>query len=157
MNHSTTDNNYKCHNSNSNWRLPNVAFMVGGFMLFPPVGFGILAWLVIGKNVDILGTLKSKFNSSSPAFKQQFKSKRHYGHTGNSAFDAYKHDSIARLEEEMQRRKAQLKDEENNFNEFVINLQKSKDQAEFEQFMKAQTAAAKTAEKAQKTSEEETD
>ncbi|MCJ8324304.1 MAG: DUF2852 domain-containing protein [Rhizobiales bacterium] len=156
MNHSTAHNNYNSNNSNNNWRLPNIAFMVGGFMLFAPVGFAILAWLVIGKNVDILGTVKSKFINSSPAFKQQFKSKRHYGHTGNSAFDEYKHDSIARLEEEMQRRKAQLKDEENNFNEFVTNLQKSKDQAEFNQFMKAQTAAANAAEKAQKTSEEET-
>lgn len=150
MNHSTSYNNYKCRNSNSNWRLPNVAFMVGGFMLFPPVGFAVLAWLVIGKNVDIAGTIKSKFNSGSPSMKQQFKSKRHYGHTGNSAFDSYKADSISALEEEMQRRKEQLKEEETQFSEFVVNLQKSKDQAEFDQFMKVQESAAKAAEQTSK-------
>ena len=145
MNHSATNNQYKCRNSNSNWRLPNIAFMVGGFMLFPPVGFAVLAWLVIGKNVDILGTIKSKFNSGAPSMKQQFKAKRNYGHTGNTAFDSYKNDSISALEEEMQRRKEQLKEEETQFNEFVINLQKSKDQAEFDQFMQAQKSAAKAA------------
>lgn len=145
MNHSATNNQYKCRNSNSNWRLPNIAFMVGGFMLFPPVGFAVLAWLVIGKNVDIIGTIKSKFNAGAPSMKQQFKSRRHYSHTGNSAFDSYKHDSISRLEEEMLRRKEQLKEEETMFNDFVINLQKSKDQAEFDQFMQAQKAAAKSA------------
>ncbi|MBL1421328.1 MAG: DUF2852 domain-containing protein [Alphaproteobacteria bacterium] len=145
MNHSATNNQYKCRNSNSNWRLPNIAFMVGGFMLFPPVGFAVLAWLVIGKNVDILGSIKSKFNSGAPSMKQKFKSRHHYSHTGNSAFDSYKHDSISRLEEEMQRRKEQLKEEETAFNNFVISLQKSKDQAEFDQFMQAQKAAAKAA------------
>ena len=145
MNHSATHNQYKCRNSNSNWRLPNIAFMVGGFMLFPPVGFAVLAWLVIGKNVDILSSIKSKFNSGGPSMKQQFKSRRHYGHTGNSAFDSYKADSISALEEEMQRRKEQLREEESQFSEFVINLQKSKDQAEFDQFMQAQKSAAKAA------------
>lgn len=89
--------------------------------------------------------------------KQQFKSKRHYGRTGNSAFDSYKADSIAELEKEMQRRKEQLKEEESHFSDFVINLQKSKDQAEFDQFMKAQASAAKAAEQAAKETKAETD
>lgn len=145
MNHSATRNHNKCRNNNSNWRMPNIAFMVGGFMLFPPVGLAVLAWLVIGKDVDILGSIRGKFNSGAPSMKQQFKSNRHYGRTGNTAFDSYKADSISALEQEMQRRKEQLREEEKYFNEFVINLQKSKDQAEFDQFMQAQKSAAKAA------------
>lgn len=145
MNHSATQKHYKCRNSNSNWRMPNIAFMVGGFMLFPPVGFAVLAWLVIGKDVDILKSIKSKFNSGAPSMKQQFKSKYHASQTGNSAFDSYKDDAITALEQEMQRRKEQLKQEETQFNEFVVNLQKSKDQAEFDQFMRTQEAASKAA------------
>lgn len=142
MNNSTANKQYKCGGSGSNWSGSNLAVMIGGFILFPPIGFAALAWMVIGKNVDIVGTVTGKFNSMSSA-KGKFTKARHYGNTGNMAFDSYKADSIAKLEEEMQRRKEQLKSEESAFNEFVVNLQQSKDQAEFNQFMKAQQAAEK--------------
>lgn len=44
--------------------------------------------------------------------------------TGNSAFDAYKSDTLRRLEEE-----------QHNFESFLERLRASKDKAEFDQFM----------------------
>lgn len=44
--------------------------------------------------------------------------------TGNSAFDAYKADTLRRLEEEQDR-----------FEAFLKRLREAKDQAEFDQFM----------------------
>jgi len=44
--------------------------------------------------------------------------------TGNSAFDAYKADTLRRLEEE-----------QNNFESFLERLRDAKDKAEFDQFM----------------------
>ncbi len=144
MNNSTTDTHYKTK-FKGNWRLSNVAVMVGGFIVFPPIGLGVLAWLIIGKNVNIIGTIKDKLNNlNSGTYNYEFK-KPNFNRTGNHAFDSYKEESIAELEKEMERRKANLRQEETAFKEFVINLQKSKDQAEFSQFMKAQEAAVKAA------------
>ena len=44
--------------------------------------------------------------------------------TGNTAFDAYKADTLRRLEEE-----------QNNFESFLDRLRDAKDKAEFDQFM----------------------
>lgn len=44
--------------------------------------------------------------------------------TGNAAFDAYKADTLARLEEE-----------QSNFEAFLARLREAKDKAEFDQFM----------------------
>ena len=47
--------------------------------------------------------------------------------SGNSAFDAYKADTLRRLEEE-----------QNNFQDFLKRLRDAKDKAEFDQFMNDQ-------------------
>lgn len=49
--------------------------------------------------------------------------------SGNSAFDAYKADTLSRLE-----------DEQNNFEEFLKRLREAKDKAEFDQFMEDRAA-----------------
>jgi hypothetical protein len=53
--------------------------------------------------------------------------------TGNSAFDAYKNDTLARLERE-----------QNDFEAFLERLRDSKDKTEFDAFMneRAKTASA---------------
>ncbi len=146
MSNSASQNQYKYEHNNSNWSGTNLAVMIGGFVLFPPIGFIALAWMVFGKNVDIIGTIKGKASKMSRSSHCKGRGhRRHYGNTGNMAFDTYKAESISKLEEEMQRRKEQLKEEQTAFNEFVINLQQSKDQAEFNQFMKAQQAAENAA------------
>lgn len=51
--------------------------------------------------------------------------------TGNTAFDAYKADTLRRLEEE-----------QNNFESFLERLRDAKDKAEFDQFMDERAGTA---------------
>ena len=51
--------------------------------------------------------------------------------TGNSAFDAYKADTLRRLEEE-----------QHSFEDFLSRLRDAKDKAEFDQFMNERAAKA---------------
>ena len=52
--------------------------------------------------------------------------------TGNSAFDAYKADTLKRLEEE-----------QTNFEAFLERLREAKDKAEFDDFMEERAKAAR--------------
>lgn len=52
--------------------------------------------------------------------------------TGNAAFDAYKSDTLRRLEEE-----------QTQFEAFLERLREAKDKAEFDQFMKERTSASR--------------
>jgi len=89
-----------------------IAAMVLGFILFWPVGLALLAYLIWSKRM---------FNSSC---KPKTRS-RHMGKSsGNSAFDAYKAETLRRLEEE-----------QDNFEAFLKRLRDAKDKAEFDQFM----------------------
>ncbi len=90
-----------------------IAAMVLGFILFWPIGLAILAYMIWGKDM---------FSKSG----------RQRGHgtalaarsSGNAAFDAYKADTLRRLE-----------DEQAAFDAFLGRLRAAKDQAEFDQFM----------------------
>ncbi len=92
-----------------------IAAMVLGFVFFWPVGLALLFYMIWSKRM---------FNKSC-------NHRRHSRHgfsamssTGNSAFDAYKTDTLRRLEEE-----------QSNFEDFLRRLRESKDKAEFDQFM----------------------
>ena len=93
-----------------------IAAMVLGMIFFWPVGLALLAYMIWSKKM---------FSSSC----------RRRGHsmhtgmsamrtTGNSAFDAYKADTLRRLEEE-----------QDQFEAFLERLRDAKDKAEFDQFM----------------------
>ncbi len=94
-----------------------IAVMVLGFVFFWPVGLAVLAYMIWSKRM---------FNKSCHAMS------RHSGRTarnamkssGNTAFDAYKADTLRRLE-----------DEQTNFQNFLERLRDAKDKAEFDQFM----------------------
>ncbi|MBA99035.1 DUF2852 domain-containing protein [Sulfitobacter sp.] len=91
-----------------------IAAMVVGFIAFWPVGLALLAYMIWSKRM---------FKSSSCAKRSTV---RNFGSrsTGNAAFDAYKADTLARLEEE-----------QSNFEAFLARLREAKDKAEFDQFM----------------------
>lgn len=91
-----------------------IAVMVIGFVLFWPVGLALLAYMIWSKRM---------FKSSSRAKCNSYKSMTTRS-TGNAAFDAYKADTLARLEEE-----------QTNFEAFLTRLREAKDKAEFDQFM----------------------
>ncbi|AML52499.1 MULTISPECIES: DUF2852 domain-containing protein [Falsihalocynthiibacter] len=94
-----------------------IAAMVLGFIFFWPVGLALLAYMIWSKRM-----FKSKSRGGCRAH-----SHRHshgFSSTGNSAFDAYKADTLSRLEEEQV-----------NFESFLERLREAKDKSEFDTFM----------------------
>lgn len=91
-----------------------IAAMVLGFIFFWPVGLALLAYMIWSKRM---------FSGKSCATR----GRRHMMQnktTGNAAFDAYKADTLRRLQEEQE-----------NFESFLERLREAKDKAEFDQFM----------------------
>jgi hypothetical protein len=89
-----------------------IAAMVLGFIVFWPVGLALLAYMIWGK---------SMFKSSC---RKSNRMKTVYGSSGNTAFDAYKAETLRRLE-----------DEQAAFDAFLARLREAKDKAEFDTFM----------------------
>ncbi|KEJ87934.1 DUF2852 domain-containing protein [Sulfitobacter donghicola] len=100
-----------------------IAAMVLGFIFFWPVGLALLAYMIWSKRM---------FNSSSHACNRRRKMHRHMAMgrpTGNAAFDAYKADTLRRLEEE-----------QDSFESFLERLREAKDKSEFDAFMDERAA-----------------
>jgi hypothetical protein len=92
-----------------------IAAMILGFIFFWPLGLALLFYMIWSNRMF------SKSHSCSRA--KSFY--RRDASSGNTAFDAYKADTLRRLEEE------QLQ-----FEAFMDRLRAAKDQSEFDQFMK---------------------
>ena len=93
-----------------------IAAMVLGFIFFWPIGLALLAYMIWGKRM---------FNSSCRSRGSFRKSAMNTMRaTGNSAFDAYKSETLRRLEQE-----------QTEFESFLERLREAKDKAEFDQFM----------------------
>ena len=96
--------------------------MIVGFIIFWPIGLGILAYLIwSGKMHDWKGQTCRHWRGRHR--------NRHGRQTGNTAFDAYRDQTLKRLEEEQQA-----------FEEFLDRLRRAKDQQEFDQFMTERSA-----------------
>jgi len=90
-----------------------IAAMVLGFILFWPIGLALLAYMIWSKRM---------FNGSCA--KRAHRTRHAFSSSGNTAFDAYKTETLRRLEEE-----------QSAFEEFLKRLRDAKDKAEFDQFM----------------------
>lgn len=90
-----------------------IAAMVLGFILFWPVGLALLAYMIWSKRM-FNGNCAKRSHHARYAFKN----------SGNHAFDAYKADTLQRLQ-----------DEQDAFEAFLQRLREAKDKAEFDQFM----------------------
>ena len=98
-----------------------IAATVLGFIFFWPVGLGLLAYMIWSKRMFK--------KSSTQGDRRDGHTNRHQFRTamrpsGNTAFDAYKADTLQRLEEE-----------QSNFEAFLARLRDAKDKAEFDNFM----------------------
>ncbi|NOE25655.1 DUF2852 domain-containing protein [Ruegeria sp. HKCCD6157] len=92
-----------------------IAAMVLSFIFFWPVGLALLAYMIWSKRMFSKSCSRRKsWHSHMSAMKP----------SGNSAFDAYKADTLARLEREQQ-----------DFEAFLRRLRDAKDKAEFDEFM----------------------
>jgi hypothetical protein len=99
-----------------------IAAMVVGFIVFWPIGLALLAYMIWSKrmfnksrNSDwSCGDRHSRHHAARAAMRS----------SGNSAFDAYKTETLRRLE-----------DEQKSFEDFLERLREAKDKSEFDQFM----------------------
>jgi uncharacterized protein DUF2852 len=95
-----------------------IAVMVIGFVLFWPIGLALLVYLFWSKRM------------SCHSWGRHHHRNHHAGRpTGNTAFDAYRTETLKRLEEER-----------DAFLRFLEQLRAAKDQAEFDQFMSGRQA-----------------
>ena len=95
-----------------------IGAMVLGFILFWPVGLALLAYMIWSKRMFSGKSCTSMARRRGRHLRTAMKS------SGNSAFDAYKSETLRRLEEE-----------QDNFEAFLKRLRDAKDKAEFDQFM----------------------
>ncbi|MCC5975701.1 MAG: DUF2852 domain-containing protein [Rubellimicrobium sp.] len=96
-----------------------IAAMVLGFVFFWPVGLALLAYMIWSKRMfTSSGSCRNARQSGLQAAERAARP------SGNSAFDAYKTETLRRLQDEQQA-----------FEEFLARLRAAKDKAEFDQFM----------------------
>lgn len=102
-----------------------IAAMVLGFIFFWPVGLALLVYMIWSKRMFKSCNKRNKLTNSRHGFQS----------SGNSAFDAYKAETLRRLE-----------DEQDSFQSFLKRLRDAKDKAEFDQFMEDRASSPKAPE-----------
>ncbi|MEL6807956.1 MAG: DUF2852 domain-containing protein [Pseudomonadota bacterium] len=100
-----------------------IAAMVLGFIFFWPVGLALLFYMIWSKRMFNKSCSSRRMSTTMTTMRP----------TGNAAFDAYKSDTLRRLE-----------DEQHNFEAFLERLREAKDKSEFDQFMDERAKAAKS-------------
>jgi hypothetical protein len=102
-----------------------IAAMVIGFIFFWPVGLALLAYMIWSKRM-FSNACRSRGHSARRHAMAAMKT------SGNHAFDAYKTETLRRLEEEQEA-----------FEAFLQRLREAKDKAEFDEFMEDRAKRAK--------------
>ena len=114
------------------WTPATIGLMVLGFIIFPPLGLVMLAYIIWG---DRWGGLKHGIDRAAGdmrcAMKRGMPTAR--ASTGNVAFDEWRDAELDRLAEE-RRKLDEMRDE---FDAYSRDLRRAKDQKEFDRFMAA--------------------
>lgn len=95
-----------------------IAAMVLAFIFAWPIGLALLGYMIWSNRMFTGNCASKRARHSQSSMRSAMRP------SGNSAFDAYKTDTIKRLE-----------DEQHRFEEFLKRLRDAKDKAEFDQFM----------------------
>jgi hypothetical protein len=114
------------------WTPVTIGLMVLGFMAFWPLGLAMLAYILWGDRFEgMLRDAKDQWRGSplKGAFDQM--NTTGYARTGNVAFDDYRERELKRLEEE----RAKLDAMRADFDDFLRELRRARDQEEFDRFM----------------------
>jgi len=101
------------------WTPLSILAVVAGFITWWPLGLSVLAYVLWAGPVD--GLADQGASKLREAFRARTTPK---GPTGNAAFDAYKADTLKRLEAEQA-----------EFADYVRRLSEARDHEEFERFM----------------------
>jgi hypothetical protein len=114
--------------SRSRWTALNILLMVIGFVVFWPLGLAVLAWILWGDQIArVWDDVKAQFQ----AMGSRVPLRPGFSATGNVAFDEYRAAELKRLEEERRR----LEEMRAEFESFLKELRRVKDQEEFDRFM----------------------
>ncbi len=115
------------------WTPATIALMVIGFVVFWPLGLAMLAYILFGER---LRNFKRDANQTADGLFAGCRGKRDryrgYYASGNVAFDDWRKAELERLDEE--RRK--LDEMRSDFDTYVRELRRAKDQEEFDRFMR---------------------
>lgn len=115
------------------WTPVTIGLMVLGFVVFWPLGLAMLAYILWGDRFEGMARDAKDQWRSSPlkgAF-DQMSNTAGYARTGNVAFDDYRERELKRLEEE----RAKLDAMRADFDDFLRELRRARDQEEFDRFM----------------------
>ena len=114
------------------WTPVTIGLLVLGFVAFWPLGLAMLAYILWGDRFEgMLRDAKDQWRGSplKGAFEQM--NTTAYARTGNVAFDDYRERELKRLEEE----RAKLDTMRAEFDDFLRELRRARDQEEFDRFM----------------------
>ncbi|WP_078119790.1 DUF2852 domain-containing protein [Thiosocius teredinicola] len=116
------------HGCGGHWSGANIAAMVLGFIVFPPIGLVVLVWTLMGRPIqDLPGWVRDKW---SQYFGNAGVTHSH-GNSDNVVFDEYQqtqHDRIREIKDEIKRRAEA-------FRTFRFDAKRRQDKAEFDEFM----------------------
>jgi len=115
------------------WTPATIALMVLGFVVFWPLGLAMLAYILWGDRFhDMARDAKEQWKTSpmKDAVNRMGQGSYHM-RTGNVAFDDYRERELKRLEEE----RAKLDTMRAEFDDFLRELRRARDQEEFDRFM----------------------
>lgn len=115
------------------WTPATIGLMVLGFVVFWPLGLAMLAYILWGDRFEGLARDARDQWRGSPlkgAFENMSSTAGH-PRTGNVAFDDYRERELKRLEEE----RAKLDTMRAEFDDFLRELRRARDQEEFDRFM----------------------
>ncbi|MDX8455870.1 DUF2852 domain-containing protein [Mesorhizobium sp. VK9D] len=118
------------------WTPATIALMVIGFMVFWPLGFAMLAYIIWG---DRLEGFKRDVNRATDGIfagcRRGSDKAARWGHgsarTGNVAYDDWREKELERLAEERRKLDEMLTE----FDDYARELRRAKDQDEFDRFM----------------------
>jgi hypothetical protein len=107
------------------WTPFTITLMVIGFLVAWPLGLLMLAYILWGDRIP-------EFRRSAESFRfDRGFSRPPSSASGNFAFDDYRRRELKRLDEKRRR----LEEERREFEAYVANLRRAKDQEEFDRFM----------------------
>jgi hypothetical protein len=112
------------------WTPLTILLMVVGFFVFWPLGLAMLAYILWG---DRIPEISRHFEGAKRDWSHRCNSRgAGYSRSGNVAFDGYREKELKRLEEERRR----LDEELREFESFMHDLRRARDQEEFDRFMR---------------------
>lgn len=101
-----------------------ITLMVVSFIIFWPLGLGILFYLIWSGRMGCKSRNWSRSAWKQSAGRKWNRARATFQSTGNAAFDEYREETLRRLE-----------DEADEFRAFLERLRAARDKAEFDQFM----------------------